>query len=159
MRSPKHSVELSQEEQGQLEKLLHKGKSSPRQQTRARILLKANEGMSVQEIVIALDTSENVVYRVRHRFIQEGLESALNEKPRPGQKSKVNTQQCAYLIALADSEAPEGRHRWTLRLLADQVVELGFADAISHETIRKIINKKLSKPIRKQTRKHSASQC
>lgn len=154
MRSPKNSIELSQEEQVQLERLLHKGKSSARQQTRARILLKANEGMSVQEIVSTLDTSENVVYRVRHRFIQEGLDFALGEKPRPGQKSKLNAEQCATLIALAGGDAPEGYQRWTLRLLAGQVVELGFAKTISHETIRKIIKKKLSKTVKKPTKKH-----
>jgi transposase len=141
MRQPKNTVELSQEEQEQLERLIRKGKSSARKQTRARILLKANEGMAVQEIMKALDASEDMVYRARQRFVEEGLEAALNDKPRPGQKFKLNDKQCAHVIALACSDAPDGHEHWTLRLLADKVVALGFAESISHETIRRVLKK------------------
>lgn len=72
MRQPKYVVELNEEEQAELEKLIRKGKSSARKQTRARILLKANEGMPVQEIMKVLDASEDMVYRARQRFVEEG---------------------------------------------------------------------------------------
>lgn len=121
--------------------MIRKGKCSARRQTRARILLKADEGASNQAIMAALDVSEDMVYRARQRFVEEGLEAALSDKPRPGQKPKLTDKQCAHLIAIACSEAPEGHDHWTLRLLADKVVELGFADAFSHEAVRMVLKK------------------
>jgi transposase len=144
MGQPKYVVDLSEEEQAQLEALVRKGKSSARKQTRARILLKANQDMSVQEIMHALDVSEEMVRRARQRFVEEGLEAALHDKPRPGQKPKLSDKQCAHLIAVACSDAPDGHEHWTLRLLADKVVELGFAESISHETVRSVLKKTTS---------------
>ena len=144
MRQPKYVVELSAEEQETLEKLIRKGKSSARKQTRARILLKANERMPVQDIMKALDASEDMVYRARQRFVEAGLDAALNDSPRPGQAPKLNDKQCAHVIALACSDAPAGHDHWTLRLLADKVVALGFADSISHETVRGVLKKTTS---------------
>lgn len=144
MRQPKYVVELSKEEQEELERLIRKGKSSARKQTRARILLKANEGMQVQEIMKVLDASEDMVYRARQRFVEEGLEAALNDNPRPGKQCKLNDKQRAHVIALACSDAPDGHEHWTLRLLADKVVELGFAESISRETVRSVLKKTTS---------------
>lgn len=141
MRPVRYVVDLSTEEQAQLEALIRKGKSGARQQTRARILLKINEGMSVQAVMKGLDVSEDMVYRARQRFVEEGLDAALHDKPRPGQKPKLSDTQCAHLIAVACSDAPDGHDHWTLRLLADKVVELGFAESISHETVRQVLKK------------------
>jgi transposase len=89
----------------------------------------------------ALNVSEDMVYRARQRFVEEGLEAALIDRARPGQKPKLTDRQCAHLIAIACSDAPEGHDHWTLRLLADKVVELGFADAFSHEAVRTVLKK------------------
>ena len=144
MRQAKYVVDLSKEEQTQLEALIRKGRSGARKQTRSRILLKINEGMKVQDVMKALDVSEEMVYRARQRFVEEGLDAALHDKPRPGQKLKLNDRQCAHVIALACSDAPAGHDHWTLRLLADKVVALGFAESISHETVRSVLKKTTS---------------
>lgn len=141
MKQPKYVVDLNEEERVHLESLLRRGKSSARLQARARILLKADEGMLNQDIMSALDVSETMVYRARQRFVEEGLEAALRDKPRPGQKPKLNDKQCAHLIAIACSDAPDGHDHWTLRLLADKVVELGCAEEFSHEGVRGVLKK------------------
>lgn len=141
MKQPKYRVDLSEEERTQLESMLRRGKSSARRQARARILLKADEGMMNQDIMSALDVSETMVCRARCRFVEAGLEAALNDKPRPGQKPKLDDRQCAHLIAIACSNAPDGHDHWTLRLLADKVVELGFAEEFSHEGVRAVLKK------------------
>ena len=160
MRHPKYIVDLSKEEQSELEALVRKGISSARKQTRARILLKANAGIPVQEIQEALDVSELMVRRARQRFVEDGLEAALNDKPRPGQTPKLNDKQRAHVIAIACSDAPDapdGHEHWTLRLLAGKVVELGFAESISHETVRSVL-KKLPKTVAKRTVVHPGSE-
>ncbi len=141
MKQPKYVVELSEEERTHLESLIRRGKSSARMQARARILLKADKGMSNQDIMSALEVSETMVYRARQRFVEEGLEAALRDKPRPGQKPKLDDKQCAHLIAIACSDAPDGHDHWTLRLLADKVVELGLAASFSHEGVRAVLKK------------------
>ena len=144
MRRPTYVVELSEEERARLETLIRKGKSSARKQTRARILLKANAGLLSQEIEQALNVSDEMVYRARQRFVEEGLEAALNDRPRPGTKPKLMDKQCAHLIAVACSDAPEGHGHWTLRLLADKAVELGFAESLSHEAVWDVLKKTAS---------------
>lgn len=141
MKQVKYVVDLNDEERNQLETMLHRGKSSARVQARARILLKADQGMMNRDIMRALDVSEAMVYRARQRFVEEGLEAALRDKPRPGQKPKLDDKQCAHLIAIACSDAPDGHDHWTLRLLADKVVALGFAEAFSHEGVRGVLKK------------------
>lgn len=141
MKQPKYVVDLKEEERARLETLLRRGKSSARMQARARILLKADDGMLNQDIMIALDVSDTMVYRARQRCVEEGLEAALHDKPRPGQKPKLDDKQCAHLIAIACSDAPDGHDHWTLRLLADEVVELGFAEKFSHEGVRGMLKK------------------
>lgn len=141
MKQPRYIVDLNEEERARLESMLRRGQSSARMQARARILLKADEGMLNRDIMSALDVSETMVYRARQRFVEEGLEAALRDKPRPGQKPKLDDKQCAHLIAIACSDAPDGHDHWTLRLLADKVVELGFAEEFSHEGVRTILKK------------------
>jgi transposase len=139
-------VDLKEEERARLESLLGQGKSSARMQTQARILLKTDDGMSNQDIMSALDVSETMAYRARQRFVEEGLEAALCDKPRPGQKPKLDDKQCAHLIAMACSDAPDGHDHWTLRLLAAKVVELGFAEKFSYEGVRSVLKKTSSNP-------------
>ena len=147
----KYIVDLTDDEREQLLRLTRGGKASVRKVTRARILLKANGGVIDQEVAKALDTGTATVSRTRQRFVQEGLDSALNERPRPGQRPKLTGKQEAHLVAVACSAAPEGHTRWTLRLLADKVVELGFADSIARETVRQVLKKTTSSPGKKSS--------
>jgi transposase len=140
MPKKKYHVAVSGEERTTLEHLLRSGRAGARKLTRARILLKANAGWSDEEIAAALDVGTATVGRTRQRFVEENL-GALNEHSRPGAQRKLTGRQEAYVIAMACTLAPEGRARWTLRLLADKVVELGFADSIAHETVRQVLKK------------------
>jgi len=151
MPATKYRVDLSEEEREQRLQLIRKGSSSARKLTRARILLKANEGLTDQQVARALNTGTATVGRVRQRFVEEGLESALNERPRPGQRPKLTGRQEAHLIAVACTSPPQGHARWSLRLLAGKVVELGLADSLSPETVRKILKKQSLSPGRKSS--------
>jgi transposase len=146
MPAKKYIVDLTSEERQELLELTKKGSQSVRKVRRARILLKADEGWKDKEIMAALDTSSTTVERTRKRFVEGGLEKALNEDPRPGQQRKLDGRAEAHLIALACSEAPAGRSHWTLRLLAGRLVELGVVDCISHETVRQTLKKTHSSP-------------
>jgi transposase len=135
-------IDLSQDERSKLLDLISKGKPSARQTNRARILLKADEGLKDTEIAEALNTGRTTVERIRKRFVEGGLEKALNEDPRPGKQPKLNEQAEAHLVALACSDGPGGEDHWSLRLLADKMVELGYVESISHEAIRQYLEKK-----------------
>lgn len=155
MPASKYRVDLTENEREQLLNIARRGKSSARKVKRALILCKADEGLRDQEIAEALLVGAATVSRVRQRFVEEGLESALNERPRPGQRRKLDGKQEAHLVAVACSHAPAGHARWTLKLLADKVVELEFADSISPETVRQVLKKTNSSRGR---RKSGASQ-
>ncbi len=114
----KYVVELAEEERVRLRSLLRGGKASVRMVTRARVLLKADEGYTDGAIAAALEVATATVGRIRKRLVEEGLEHALREQPRPGQRRKLSGKQEAHVIAVACSTPPEGRGRWTLRLLA-----------------------------------------
>jgi transposase len=105
------------------------------------ILLKANEGLRDAQIMTEVSVSRPTVERIRKRFVEGGLEKALNEDPRPGQARKLDGRGEAVLIATACSQAPEGHAHWTLRLLAGKLVELEVVDSISHETVRQTLKK------------------
>ena len=137
----KYLINLNDEERQTLETLTRKGKAKARQFKRAMILLKANEGLSDPQIMAALNVSRPCVERIRKRFVADGIERALNEDPRPGQKRKLDGRAEATLIATACTEAPEGHAHWTLRLLAGKLVQLQVVDAISHETVRRTLKK------------------
>ena len=139
-----YTVRLSQTEREQLQQLIRSGKSPARKIARARILIKTDEGWSAPKVAEALDLSVGTVFRTKRRFSEEGLEGALQEKPRPRRPKKLDERGEAHLIALACSPAPEGHDHWTLRLLAGKVVELGLAPSMSHEGIRKRLKKTLS---------------
>jgi transposase len=136
----KYVVDLTAEERTTLEQLLQKGKSGARKLTRARILLQADEGLTDEEIATALGVGVATVERTRQRFVEANLE-ALTERPRPGGQCKLSGKQEAHLIAVACTPAPDGHARWTLQLLAEQVVELGFAESIARETVRQVLKK------------------
>ncbi len=136
-----YRVDLTQSEREQLLDIARKGKTSTRKVKRSLILCKADEGLTDQQVSQALLVGASTVSRVRRRFVEEGLESALKERPRPGQRRKLDGKQEAHLVAVACTPAPEGRAHWTMRLLADQVVALEFADSISPETVRQVLKK------------------
>ena len=146
----KYVVDLNEQEREHLLEVTRHGKSSARKIKRAHMLLKATQGLSDEQIAQAVDTSRATVLRTRKRFVEEGLE-ALNERPRSGQPNKLDGRQQAHIIAVACSEPPQGRARWTLRLLAAKVVQLDFAESISPETVRKILKKTNSNPGRKSS--------
>lgn len=141
MPKKKYLVNLSTEERQDLLDLTSKGNLNARKFKRAMILLKADEGLADPHIMAALNISRPCVERVRQRFVVEGVERALNENPRPGQKRKLDGRAEATLIATACSEAPAGHDHWTLRLLADKLVELKMVEAVSHETVRRTLKK------------------
>ncbi len=141
MPQKKYLINLSDAEREMLEQRTRKGNLNARQFKRALILLKANEGYSDPQIMAALNVSRPCVERLRKRYVEDGIERALNDDPRPGQGRKLDGRAEATLIAIACSEAPEGHERWTLRLLAGQLVQLGVVDAISHETVRRTLKK------------------
>ena len=142
-----YRVKLAPEERAELHKLLSKGKASARVLTHARILLKADEGvdgprLTDDEIAEALDVNRSTVERVRIRCVEEGFEAAL--RPRPSRQlhpRKLDGFQEAHLVALVCGPAPKGRKRWSLRLLADKLVELEVVDDISYETVRQTLKK------------------
>ncbi len=141
MPAKKYRVNLTQGEREQLVDLARRGKTSARKVKRSLILCKADEGLTDQQVSQALLVGTATVSRVRRRFVEEGLESALKERARPGQRRKLDGKQEAHLVAVACTPAPEGRARWTLRLLANRVVELKLADSIAPETVRQVLKK------------------
>ncbi len=140
MPKKKYLVNLDAAERQQLEELLCGGQHASRKLTRARILLKADAGCLDAEIVEAVEVGRATVERVRQRFVERGLD-CLRDAPRPGQRAKLNEKAEARLIAEACSQAPAGRQRWTLKLLAARVVALELADAYSHESVRSVLKK------------------
>lgn len=143
----KYIVKLTADEKIELEKLIRSGKSKARTLTKARILLKADESdggnrWSDREIAEALEVGTSTVERTRMAFVEESLEIALNgikRKPRP--PTKVDGRVEAYVIKLACSTPPEGRGAWTLKLLANGLVEADVVDSISKESVRLVLKK------------------
>jgi len=141
MARKKYYVNLNEEERQMLKDQTGKGTLKARQFKRAMILLKADQGMKDAQIMTEVSVSRPTVERIRKRFVEGGLEKALNEDPRPGQARKLDGRGEAVLIATACSQAPEGHAQWTLRLLAGKLVELEVVDSISHETVRQTLKK------------------
>lgn len=142
----KYVVDLSEEEREQLCKFISRGKVSARKAARARILLKADEGLTDEQVAGALNLGSATVGRIRQRFVEEGLEAALNDSARPGQARKLDGKREAHLIAITCSEPPTGHARWSLRRLAGKVVELGVAESVCHETVRQVLKRTTSSP-------------
>ncbi len=136
-------IQLSKAERSSLKTLFSGGNSSNRKQNRARILDLLSKQTAPPEIARLLGCSLMTVYHIKRRFLDEGIEAALAEKPRSGKPVSISGEARARITALACSEAPAGHARWTLRLLADKAVELGFCDAVSHNHVRAILKKTL----------------
>jgi hypothetical protein len=154
-RRRKSPISLSLKDRGRLERLIAHGHAPARELAHARILLKADEGedapseaWSDTRIADALEVSRSTVFRVRTRFVEEGLEAALvHRRPKRTKPKKLDGFQEAHLIALACSEPPKGKKRWSVRLLADRFVRLECAEEpISRELVRRTLKKVTSSP-------------
>jgi transposase len=139
-------VALADEERERLRTLTRRGKPAARTVRRAQVLLLADEGRTDEQIAAALHCGLSTVARTRQRFVEEGLEAALVDRPRPGATPKLTPKQRAFVVAPACTEPPEGRLRWTMQLLADRLVELEVIPAISDESIRRLLKKGRSSP-------------
>ena len=139
-------VRLTTEERSQLNRRTVQGRIKVRQYKRIQILLLADEnhangGKSDKEIAGQVGVSLATIERTRRRYVEQGLEAALHEQPRSGRPTTISGEARARITVLACSEAPEGHARWTLRLLADKSVELGFVEQISHQAVKQILKK------------------
>ena len=144
----KHSIALSEDQRRRLEQLVSKGVAPARQIKHAHILLKADssEGgptWSDEQIHEAFGVGISTIWRVRRRFLENGLEEALTRRPQPPRPEKriLNGRHEAYLIALSCGQKPEGRERWSVRLLAHKMVEAGYVEQVGRETIRVTLKK------------------
>jgi transposase len=144
----KYQVTLTADERNSLQDLIAASKASALKLTHARALLKADASpagpaWTDARIAEALEINITTIERLRERFVEQGLEAALVRKrqDRPSRERKLDGRAEARLVALACSEPPRGRARWTLRLLADQLVELEVVDSVSTETVRRVLKK------------------
>lgn len=148
----KYVVRLSLEEREQLEKLVRTGKVAAAKRCRAQVLLKADagsegSGRTDQAVCEALEVSSCLVHDVRRAYVERGLTAALERKPASGHRPrKLDGEQEARLIALACGPAPAGRARWTLRMLAEKLVELEITDSISKDAVRNVLKKTTLSP-------------
>jgi transposase len=145
----RYRVELSQTERDELRGLLSAGKHAVRKLKRAQILLAADAGASDDDIAISVGVGGSTVYRTKQRFVLGNLEAALREAPRPGACRKLSGKQEALLVATACSKPPQGRARWTLQLLAGEMVKLTEHEGVSRETVRRRLAENQLKPWRK----------
>ena len=137
----RYRVTLTEEERQRLESLTRKGTASVRMVRRAQALLLAAEERTDEEIVKALRIGVSTVERTRRRCVEEGVEAALRERPRPGARPKLGPKEQAHVVALACTKPPEGRERWTMQLLAERVVELKIVPDITDESIRRLLKR------------------
>jgi transposase len=146
-RSHKYEVELSEDQRFLLQELLSKGKAAVRQQAHAHMLLKIDRNApgprwTDEQVAEAFEMSRYTVIRIRERFVTNGLDDALNHRPHTHTRARaLDGEQEAHLIALSCSLCPSGQARWTLRLLAGRMVELGYAEHVSHESVRQVLKK------------------
>lgn len=145
----RYRVDLSQDERAQLKALVSGGKHAARKLKRAQILLAADAGASDEEVATTIGVGGSTVYRTKRRFVLGNLEAALSEEPRPGAERKLTGKEEALLVATACSKPPAGRARWTLDLLADQMVKLTEHTELSRETVRRRLAENDLKPWRK----------
>jgi len=134
-------LKLSTAERRAVTTLLSNGTTKARTQTRARVLDLLHRGQRPDQIAATLRVSAATVFNLKRRFLSTGLDAALYDKPRSGRPIEIDGAQRAKITALACSAAPTGHARWTLRLLADQAVELGFVGRLSHNAVKEILKK------------------
>jgi transposase len=139
------TIKLTEAQRAELGQLIHAGNAPARRQTRARILLLSDRSQGQKrmdrEVADAVLCSTSTVRNIRRRFVAGGLPAALDDKGWPGAVPKFTGEVEAQLTVLACSDPPEGAARWTLRLLADRMIELGYVDYISHVTVRELLKK------------------
>lgn len=140
MPQPVQPLTLSEDEQTELQAIANQGTHAARTIKRAQILLHSHAGKKPQEIAAWLDVCLSTVYNTRHGYRDKGL-AVLTEKARSGQPAKLDLRQQAAVTVLACSEAPPGHARWSVRLLADHVVQAAIVDSIAPETIRQFLKK------------------
>src|SRR5450631_647387 len=144
----KYSVKLNPEQRKMVEEIVKKGEAPARKIMHANILLKTDTGehgprWSMQKIQEAFAVGSTTVKEVRKRYVESGIEDALNrrEQPERPKKRKIAGEQEAHLIAILCTQKPEGQEKWTLRALADRLVELEIVEEVSHETVRTVLKK------------------
>jgi transposase len=140
-------IKLSNDDLSSLKNILRKGAAPARTQTRARVLDLLHRGQHPDQVAETLQISGATVFNIKRRYLDEGLDATLFDKPRSGKPPTIDGKMRAQITALACSQAPEGHGSWTLRLLADKAVELGFVDTISHTAVKKILKKTASNRI------------
>jgi hypothetical protein len=144
--SKHRTLSLTNEQRERLDDLIRSGNAPARVQTRARILLHTDRSQGDKrpdkEVALALRVNPATVVRTRKAFLDGGIDAALFDKPRPGAQPKITGDVEAKLVTLVRSDPPEGRGRWTLRLLADKMVELGYLDSISNVAIGQRLKKR-----------------
>ena len=143
MSRKKSRVRLSKQERKYLQAIVQSGVDKARKITRCRVLLLADgaKGKTDEQISDSLDVCLTTVFNIRRRYCRDGLEAAINERPRSGQPPKFNGKPAARITAIACSTPPDGRARWSLRLLADRVITLDIVDSISHQSVSNILKK------------------
>jgi len=142
----RYRVTLSSEESGQLQDLVSGGKAAVRRIKRAQILLASFAGNTDEEIAANIAVGTSTVFRTKRRFVEEGLEEALSEEPRPGAERKLSTGEEALLVATACAKPPAGRAHWTCELLAGEIVRLTAHESLSSETVRRRLAENELKP-------------
>ncbi len=152
----KHVVKLTEEQRTELTRITKTGLHASREVLRANILLKSDAGITDAEISEHLQVNVRTIERVRERCACEGLEKSLRRRKHPPRGSKLDGAGEAQLIVLACSDPPKGRHRWTMGLLADKLVELKVVDSISDETVRLRLEKKRAETLANSKVLHSA---
>jgi transposase len=134
-------VQLTDDQRTELTGRLERAALTGRQRRRFQILLLADAGQTDERIAAATGAGRSTVERLRKRFVREGVAAVLTDKPRSGAPAKLDGKQEAMIVALACSDAPEGRARWTARLLANRAVELEVVESVSESTVRRILKK------------------
>ena len=142
----RYRVTLTSDERVRLQSLVRSGKGAVRKIKRAQILLAADARSTDEAIAVNVGVGTSTVYRTKQRFVEEGLEQALSEAPRRGAPRKLDASDESLLIAVACSKPPAGRAKWTMRLLADEMVRLTAHDSLSDETIRRRLEEMPLKP-------------
>lgn len=144
-------VTLSTSEKEYLQAIVNKGRHSARKIKRARILLLLSAGVGTKDIASKVGVVLSTVYEIWNRYLEEGrnVEKAIEEKPRSGQPPKLTDNVKAQISSIACSNPPEGSDHWTLQMICDKIVELGYVEKISTEPVRKYLKKRLSSPGRR----------
>lgn len=137
----RYRVTLTPEEVAVLESIVNKGRHAAQKRKRARALLKTHQGETDQQVSAASGLCIRAVEMLRQRFVEVGFEATLDGLPKKPRSVVIDGEAEAHLVAIACGEKPTGHRRWTLRLLRDRMVEMGYVESVSHETVRQVLKK------------------